>query len=367
MPSSFFGLERIGRIGRQVLSLPWWIFYCSTGLAVILHVGFRNPWQPDTPFLTVVDRWPVGSSWDSSVAWILPARLGSWYVTHWEMFWVLTLIASWVLLGWLLPRTIPAPNNRLFILGLAASGVPVVLLTSIGMYDQLFLTGALVASLATNRLWVAGALIMATSNPEMGVVAASAALLVGWGIQDSRAVRRSVVIMLTSSAVMVVVSVARHLAGVDASESRLLYFPANAIRSLTLNVPWTPTTIATMYLGAWLLVCLICFGVEGRLRTIAVVLGLAVLPCLAAFTTLDGTRVGVVTSSLPFLIALRTWCMRWRPPDTIAAAPYLSVALICLLLLVPSLQILPYAAESSLIPPWSGFERLVATLRAYVF
>ncbi len=362
MESDLPGISRISAIGRYLANVPYVLFGLGLLLLVLLHTGLRWPWTPDAEFLAVAQNWPAGSGWDSSIGWIGPARLGITGGSSWALLWISLIAASLTITFICARRTMGDPYARIFLLAVAASSIPFRLTGWIGFYDGLFLSGALLAVVLKGRLWWGGAIMIATANPEMGVIAGLSALLTGVGLQSSLVVRRGTGVLGMSALLLVFVSVTRLAANTPASESRLALLHRNLDESFTLNIGWWPLTIATMFAGGWIIVFTMIMTPALAMRRWLVLIGLVVFPLIFTLFTLDGSRVAVVSSSLAFVLAVREWLHRVRTSSVAQNPPAvlfpLMVLLSILALLTPAVSVLPYSPTADFYPPWDVLAQL---------
>lgn len=356
------GLSALERAGYWLSRIQYWTFAGLIGLAVMLHVGFRWPWSPDAPFLGVVDAWPGGSGWDTSVGWLAPAWLGLARGPLWAIFWLTVLIAVVATVAIRAKVVLPDPYSRVLLLCLAASAIPMRLSGWIGFYDELFLVGALLLALLGPRTWWIGAVITATANAEMAFVAGAATLFVGYGMRQRWVTVRGLAVMISASLVMAFVLIIRLVGEHGSGEDRLSLFIRNATRSLTLNFEWFPITTASMYLGTWIVVVLIVLTPDTTRRRLAIATGLVLLPLLFTILTLDGSRVAVCVSSVPLVLAIRTWLDRWAstqsPPNREAGLNIAIATLMVLAVLTPAVSVLAYSPSADWVAPWGGVTQL---------
>ena len=131
------GLRAYVAIGAWLRRIPYWWFITFVTLLGLLHIGARLPWQPDAPFMGVATSWPSGSSWDSSIGWVLiPDRLGLTTPPWWTLAWWILLIITGLVVAVTARRRFQPTNARIFILGIAASAIPLTMLGRLGFYED---------------------------------------------------------------------------------------------------------------------------------------------------------------------------------------------------------------------------------------
>jgi hypothetical protein len=356
------GVNGFSTLGRFLARIRYSVFVILLFVVVVLHTGARWPWTPDEEFLAVARNWPGGSGWDTSIGWLAPARLGISGELGWSMLWIAVIAGSIVVSVICARWTMGDPYARVFLLAIAASSIPFRLTGWIGFYDGLFLSGVLLSAVLGPRLWWIGAVMLAAANPEMGVVAGLAALLVGFGLRSPLVMRRGTGALGLSVLLIALVTIARLLGDAPGVESRLQLLSANSVTSVTSNIGWWPLTVATMFAGAWLVVVVVIVT-PARIRgKCLVALGLVVIPLAFTLVTLDGTRVAVASSSLAFVLGVREWRRSAQesldaqgPP--VGVFPLMAILLI-LAVFTPAVSVLPYSPSADFYPPWAVISQL---------
>lgn len=336
------------------------------GILLLLHTGARWPWSPDAEFVSVVTGWPIGSSWDTSVGWLAPAWLGITGSVEWAAVWVGVVLVSLVVTITRARVVLGDLGARVFLLAIAASALPSRLSGWLGFYDSLLISGALLVTVLGPRTWWIGAVLLASANPEMGLVGGICALLVGLGLKEHWVTLRGIGVTVTSALIIAVVSVIRVTSSAGGGPSRFELLLTNTSRALNLNLSWLPLTVATMFAGAWLLVALIVLSPAQTSRRWLALAGLVVLPVAFTLVTLDGSRVAIGTSVLAFLMGTRVWLER-NPATRPGTAPgpvneVLVAGLTLLALLVPAISILAYSPQADFYPPWEFIAQIRAAL-----
>ena len=351
------GVAGLSALGGYLVRVRYSVFVAGLLLILVFHTGARWPWTPDAEFLAVARNWPAGSGWDSSIGWLAPARVGISGEIGWILLWTSIITASTVVTVVSARRTMGNPYARVFLLAVAASSIPVRLTGWIGFYDGLFLSGVLLVAVLGSRLWWIGAVMIAGANPEMGVCAGLAGLLVGRGLQSTLVTRRSVGVLGLSVLVTLLVSLARLVSDAPGSESRLKLLLVNVADSFTSNIEWWPLTVSSMFAGAWIIVIVVTLTPSRVARRWLVFVGLVVIPLMFTLITLDGTRVAVASSSLAFVLAVRDWLCTSRESLRIQSSPVILFPVIGLLLvlalLTPAVSVLPYSPTADFYPPWA--------------
>lgn len=356
MDTEIPGLSGLQALGRFLLRIPYWVYVTLLALLLFLHTGFRWPWHPDAEFLSVVSGWPSGSSWDTSVGWLTPAWLGFDGSLEWPAVWAGVILISLAVTITRARSLLGNVGGRLFLLAIAASAIPFRLSGWLGFYDVLLIAGALLITVLGPRTWWIGAVLLASANPEMGLVGGAAALLVGRGLKARWVTIRGVGVVVTSTLIIVTVSLIRLTSSPGGGPSRFELLFTNAQRALTVNLSWLPLIVATMFAGAWLLVVLITLTPGRTSLRLLTLSGLVVLPLFFTLVTLDGSRVAIGTSVLAFLLGTRVWIER-NPATQPGVRPgpvneTLIAGLAFLALLVPAVSILAYSPQADFYPPW---------------
>lgn len=360
------GLSALQAAGRFLLRIPLWLFVVLLALLVTLHTGLRWPWNPDTEFLAVAAGWPSGSSWDTSIGWLTPAWLGFDGPLDWPVVWAGVILVSLIVTITRARALLGDIGGRLFLLVIAASAIPYRLSGWLGFYDGLLISGALLVVVLGPRTWWIGAVLLASANPEMGLVGGAAALLVGLGLQARWVVIRGAGVIVASTLIIVIVTLVRITSSPSGGPSRFELLFTNAQRALTVNLSWLPLTVATMFAGAWLLVVLITLSPRRTSLRLLTLAGLVVLPLCFTLVTLDGSRVAIGTSVLAFLLGTRVWIER-TPSTQYGSLPgpvneTLIAGLAFLALLVPAISILAYSPQADFYPPWQFIAQIRAVL-----
>ena len=353
-----FGLSAFSRLGGWLLRLPYAAFAALASVLTVIHLGFRLPWQPDDRYMTLVANWPTGLSWDSSPLWILlPKVLGAFSTWSWNLIWISMTLASLLVVIWHTPRALPPSTQRHFLVTFLASGIPLLLATRMGLYDNLFVLGVVLTVLLRSRWWILGCIITAGSNSELGIAAGLSALLVGLSLQD-QSIRQRALTTVSVSALMALLTIFfTAFRGTSTDGSRLALLPSLVGRSLAANLPWFPLIVSTMFLGSWIVVLVMSFSSLQQKRLLFF-LGLVGLPILLALVTLDGTRVAVSASSLAFLFSLRWWLSRPEIADALESTPGVAATLLtgifAALILTPAVVIFVPVLLEGFFPPWES-------------
>lgn len=352
------GLTSFEGFGYKLARLPYPLFAVASISLSLFHTGWRLPWRPDARFEALASGWPTGISWDSSPLWImLPKIFGIVSDWRWDILWLTVAIGTFAVIAVQTRLLFPDSTQRHFLLTVLASGIPIILVGRIGLYDVPFIFGIVLTVLLRSRAWIFGPVIASGSNAELGLAAGVCALLVSFALpRDSMRVR-SVVVVSLSVLVTVSTHVALMLQGVPSEESRLALLPKLALQSLAANVAWFPIVVATMYFGAWMVVASISLS-HLQQRRVLLVSGLIVLPLLATLLTLDGTRVAVCASSMAFLIALRWWFATREVQQAFRRNPAVAsislTALVILVLITPAVSLFVPAPMEAFYPPWQS-------------
>jgi len=356
------GITAVDRLGRWFATIPYGLFAIGLLSLALLRTGFRWPWEPDGPFLQVVNAWPSGSGWDSSVGWLAVARLGLAASPWWELFWIGVMVAGILVVIRRCRVVLGDPWARLFLAVVVSSGIVARLTGWIGFYDQLFLLGALLVALLGPRTWWLAAIAMVSANPEMAVVAGVSAVVAGVGLQSRRTVFRGAVLAGVSLFSIGILALARLGLSPGETEDRTSLFFSNAAKSLSLHFEWFPLLASSMFMGAWLMVLLILLSPSQVWRRIVVLAGLVLLPLLFTMVTLDGTRVAVGASSVALLLGLREWLDGWarstKEPLQGMHFTVLLALMVGLACVFPAISVLSYSPEADWIGPWRGVVQL---------
>lgn len=358
------GLRPWIALGAWLQRIPYFFFALGLGALTLLHTGFRLPWLPDADYFMVATNWPSGSTWDSSILWILiPDALGLTAPLTWSLLWASLALITMVFVARKARTALPQETRRLFLLTTAASGIPLLLVSRLGFYDIPFILGVTIAALAGRRWWIIGPIIIALTNAEMGLVAGVAGILTALSLRDAEGKKRSLAVLVFSilGTVAVFLLQAANSAPVGANRATLL--PENAAASLSSNLIWFPLLVATLYLGAWIVVGLIVTSTETWHSALLIMCALIVLPLVSAIVTLDGTRVAVGTSSLAFFLATRAWFNRGQLSQVMRSHPqvlHLSLSLLTLLMLLsPAISVFAPNVDEGVFPPWEAVYALL--------
>ena len=359
-----FGLTAWSRAGSWLLRIPYPLFVTLASCLVLIHTGFRLPWQPDADYFMVTRSWPVGSSWDSSILWVVvPERIGLTAPIAWNVTWSGLALATVIIIAWRAAVLIPRVTRRHFLLTILASGVPLLLASRLGFYDIPFLFGVVLVALLPSRWWLIGVVVVAGSNAEMGLVAGLCALLVGLSFGERFVLVRSLTTVIASFVPLVILTATQALSGGLPWGSRIALLQTNAVSAFTSNLAWLPLLISTLYLGAWIIVLLIITSSPGSLDRVYLVTGLVGVPLAFSLLTLDGTRVAVATASLGFLFATRMWFSTSTRVEFLAKDPTVAslgaIALVVLALLPPAVSVFVPMPWEGFFPPWESWYQLV--------
>jgi len=338
------GWQALESLALAINRIPYWLFGFALWVVVLLHTGFRGPWIPDAPFLDVAANWPSGSSWDSSIGWILlPTQIGLSNSPAWSLMWATLACATAAFTVYQARKLFTDGRARILLAGLAASAVPTLLLTRLGYYDEMLVIGGLLMALSRRWCWVLGVGLMALANPELALVASISFGLVALGYRRRWTLWRAVSLFGISVLCIGLVRVAQMVHDTPTQESRIELLSSNLGASLDSNVQWLPTTLGTVYAGGWLLVLLLILTPTGVLGRSLVGLGLVIVPVTAMLVTLDGTRVAVAVSGASYVVALREWLVRSRLGEVDAIsrrrASILTLGLVLLTVSVPAVTV----------------------------
>jgi hypothetical protein len=221
--------------------------------------------------------------------------------------WLTVAVAGFLLITFAIRRRFSDLAGRIIITGIAASAIPLSIVSQVGLYDELFLFGAVLFAVLGPRLWIIGSMMMAAANPELGAVAAIGVVAVGFANEDLRVMIRGLTTLVLSLALVAGVWVTKVALGVPMQTSRLGLLEGNALRSLQANAEWLPLTLASLFLGSWILVILMCATPTHALRRFSMCVGLIAIPVTAMLLTLDGSRVGVAVAAPALVVALVNW------------------------------------------------------------
>ncbi len=112
----------------------------------------------------VTTSWPVGSSWDSSILWVVvPERIGLTAPIAWNVTWSGLALATVIILAWRAAVLLPRVTRRHFLLTILASGVPLLLASRLGFYDIPFLFGVVLVALLPSRWSLIGDIVVLLS------------------------------------------------------------------------------------------------------------------------------------------------------------------------------------------------------------
>lgn len=350
-------LAVFARFGTWLTAIPYWLLIALLVTATTLHAGFRVVWHPDLPYEMAAANWPsTNDTWASSIGWlVIPSRLGLVGSPLWDWLWVGLLVLTVVVVAVCARRLLPEPTARLFVVVIAASAIPVQLLWSLGRYDELLLVGVLLLAVLGQRTWWIGALLIGLANPEMGIAAGIAGLLVGIGLRSRVVLVRSGGAVAASIIAGIVVVVARHLDGGADTGSRASALGKNLAWSVGINLQWLPMTLSTMYLTAWLVVIVAVFRPRRAAARWWLAAGLVGVPMILTIITLDGTRVAVGTSSVAFVLLLREWLVDTADGKAgfqLKDVPTIIGVLAATALLVPAASVFVYDPAAAFLPPW---------------
>lgn len=354
------GLGAVSALGSWLSRIPYWAFGLLVALALLIHHGFWFAESSYHGYLRVAQGWPSGQSWDSSPLWLavirfVPVNQGP----LWPAVWLLPVLAAGAVMLARAPRLTPPPYERLLVLGVAVSGIPLGLLWSMGWYDVLFLTGVLLLTLGGRFLMLVGCLIAASSNAEMGLVAGIAALFVTLATTQRAALLRSLALVASSISVCAVVWLAQRQASV--ATGRIEQLGAHLWDSVLGNLAWLPMTVGTAYGAAWFLVILMIFSSNSMRQALLLAVGLIGIPVAFTIVTLDGTRVMVGTSSAAYLFALLWWLERVRRDAPKALSVPIALLFIAVIAL-PAAEVVVY--NSTMGPaPWAHVAEYLGWVR----
>ena len=353
------GLRPWLALGAWLQKLPYLLFAVGLGGLILLHTGFRLPWLPDADYFMVATNWPSGSTWDSSILWILvPQVMGITTPLAWSLLWVSLALITMVFVAYNARKTLPRETQRLFLLTVAASGIPFLLVSRLGFYDIPFMLGVAIAALAGRRWWICGPVIIALTNAEMGLVTGIAGTLAAIALRDATGKRRSLAVFVFSILGTAAVFLFQTGGNAPVGANRATLLLENVAASLSSNLIWFPLIAATLYLGSWIVVLLVVGSAETWRSGLLLILALVVLPLVSAIVTLDGTRVAVGTSSVAFLLATRAWFERDQLNEVMRTNPQvqqLALSLLSILLLFsPAVSVFAPNIGEGVYPPWEA-------------
>ena len=353
------GLSPWNRFGKWLLGMPYPAFATLALLITLAQTGFRYPWQPDADYYMVAQNWPGGSSWDTSIVWVLaPDFLGISNSTIWSFAWTAMMLAGVAVFAWRIRIEIPEGSQRHLFLIFLASGIPVMLTSRIGFYDIPFLSGILLVAILPKYWWTLGVILVAGSNPELGLIAGICGVLVGFGLSDTMIVRRSCMTTAISAVSMSAIFMLQISANGYPEGNRSSLLLTNAATAMTQNLPWLPVLLSTLYLGAWVAVLPLITSPSSLHKKVVLLSGLILVPLTCSLITLDGTRVAVSTAALGFLFALRNWCTKGDTPRFFAknqlAAQLGAAALAVLVVLPPAISLFVPMPWEGFFPPWES-------------
>lgn len=290
------------------------------------------------------------------------SRLG-WWTLHA----VLTVLA--IALGVLLARRRlqSSETRRVLLVLVAASAMPVVLLSKIGHYDIWLVVGSILVSLGAGRIApIVGGLIVGFTNFEQGAVLVLALLAAQFSLGLAREMIRSLTFAAAAVFGRGVIEVWYRSFGVLPT-GRGSLLRENLVNSLEGFVkPW-PIQLYSWYSAAWVLVIAMIVGLRAeRVRMFALLASLLIIPGIATVITSDGARVFMATSSASLLYVTSRLLMSFEQTvegDTAAKIgnEIVANAPLCLLIMLVTPGITVWGG--SLQTPWAQtllplFERL---------
>jgi hypothetical protein len=240
----------------------------------------------------------------------LPHLLGLLTLDRFIVFYVCVAVVSLVMLFAVPPTRLGVTRSRLFILAVLASGIPPTISYEIGFYDQLVILGAILVAVCRRRaLIIAGALILSGANPSQAVVASLALAAVSFAPGYRQLRQKAVTSLAISILGFAVVHVWLAQVGVGGRETQVWQDIHYSLKGFATA---GGLLIASWYGAAWLLVAALVVATPTARGRFALAVGLVILPGLACLTTLDGTRVFVSVSALPFVCCAWEWAASRR-------------------------------------------------------
>lgn len=285
--------------------VPLWTYGLLLAVAMVFRSGLyflphTNLEEPDG--LQGVP-WPdaLGNAWLTLLKLLdVRERL------HYEVLGLLSLAAAIALIVWAAGRYQRATSKWILILILL--GPMGAVLTGFGRPDVFLVVGAVLFALGGERrvgTVIVGSVLIVVGNRMQSVALAIGLLLVVVAPQFRSWWRAAFTLLAVSVAGIVSEEVLASQTG-RATQSGM--FMENLRSSLEGFAVTTPYAIYSLYGIGWLVViaALIALGWRSALPVAIALIG---LPLAAMATTLDGMRVGVGVSALPFLV-VALWLVR---------------------------------------------------------
>lgn len=285
--------------------VPLWIYGLLLTVAMVFRSGMyflphTNLEEPDGL---------QGMPWSEALgnAWLtLLKLLDVRERLHYEFLGLLSFVAAVALIVWLAGRY--QRDSSKWILILILLGPMGAVLTGYGRHDVFLVLGAVLFVLGGERrfatLIVGSVLIVAGNRLQSLSLALGLAVIVlapqfrSWG-------KPTLVLLGTSLAGILGEEV---LAAESGRTTQAGMFMGNLQNSLEYFAITAPYIVYSLYGVGWLVV-VTALVMLGPRSAAPVVIALIVLPLLAMATTVDGMRVGVGVSAVPFLV-LSLWFLR---------------------------------------------------------
>ncbi len=232
------------------------------------------------------------------VAQVLPLTTES----RWVLFHLL-MTAVFLLVAYIAARRLFPTMENIGLTLVYLSPLVTVALTEIGRYDIYLLIGSLLLVVGSRLLGVVGALLIFFANFEQGLVVFAAIAVLAL----SREITFDRLRILASMAVGAVASLVYMLityAGQSGSDSRLDALQRNLKGAALANFTSLPLLVFSA-LGVLWVVFLYWLSQTKSLRNVIVhASGVFVIPFVATYFTLDGTRVFVCSAAVPVVLML---------------------------------------------------------------
>ncbi len=312
-----FGSWLLARSPIWILGFGFFIVLMKTGIRTSLLGIEKN-------YLPIIQLFPDYHSYVS--ASIGPISFGHLLGVNTAIEWLLVcaavLGACLTTVYFLLRKTdrAIAAAAALFFVSISALSTQFIWL---GSYDCFVLFGLSLWALAKGRaLWIIGALVAASSNPEQMLVGSLALILVTLAPPLNGFRTKAYALLGSSLAMMFFVTL--WMSRSEIQESRLTLLTENLKTSILQFVRDLPYNVWGWYGVVWLLVLVtLVLSRSWRIR-ILLLIGMVVVPALATIVTLDGVRVFAMVS-MPIALVLVVFISRRVTSDSANSQRYVGL------------------------------------------
>jgi len=285
-------VRRIERLGSSFLQVNPYLLWGLLVSFVVVKNGFRSSeLGVTTNFIPALEVMPEASSPFQSgpgpffLGWLL----GVTNSQTWILMTSAVLLLALVLIVPLVKRQ-PATQTQLQLVLLAALPVLSTQISWLGMYDAFLFLGILVWFFSRSKLmWIIGALVAASANPEQLFVAAVCALIVSSTQAFTEYRIRSFILLC--SAILVWLFAQIWFVMSSNAESRAGQLGELFDPSVYAFSKFWPHYVWAIYGALWLTVLLVLFSQKSRIQITVITVGAVVIPLIFAAITLDGPRV----------------------------------------------------------------------------